>query len=167
MDLQEKITAIILPVIEGLGYELVRVRLLGQKRLTLQIMADRADGTSFTVEDCASISHAVSASLDVEDPISAAYTLEVSSPGIDRPLTRLKDFVTWSGFEAKLETASPIDGRKNFRGIVESVDGDLIRIAVDDKHYHVPFNAVANAKLILTDALIAAATASSSQTSDA
>ncbi len=113
--IDRRIAEIITPVIEDLGYELVRVRLMTGKESTLQIMAQRPDG-SIEVDDCAAISTAVSAILDVEDPIVDAYTLEVSSPGIDRPLTRLKDFDRWIGFEAKIETEELIDGRRRFKG---------------------------------------------------
>ncbi len=106
---------IITPVIEDMGFELVRVRLMAGKTQTLQIMAERPEG-GIEVDECAAISTAVSAVLDVEDPIEDAYTLEVSSPGIDRPLTRLKDFDVWEGYEAKLETDELIDGRRRFKG---------------------------------------------------
>ena len=105
-----------------MGYELVRVRLMGGKSATLQVMADRPEG-GIEVDDCADISTAVSAVLDVEDPITDTYTLEVSSPGIDRPLTRLKDFATFEGYEAKLETSELIDGRKRFKGVLAGVEG--------------------------------------------
>jgi ribosome maturation factor RimP len=114
-----------------MGFELVRVRLMGGQTPTLQIMAERPDG-GIEVDDCAEISTAVSAVLDVEDPITDAYTLEVSSPGIDRPLTRLKDFDTYEGYEAKLETAELIDGRKRFKGVLAGVEGDEVLINVDE-----------------------------------
>ncbi|MDO5706933.1 MAG: ribosome maturation factor RimP, partial [Paracoccus sp. (in: a-proteobacteria)] len=115
--IDRRLAEIIAPVIEDLGFELVRVRLQGGKTATLQIMADRPEG-GINVDDCADISVAVSATLDVEDPLEDAYHLEVSSPGIDRPLTRMKDFATFEGYEAKLETNQPIDGRKRFKGIL-------------------------------------------------
>ena len=111
--IERRMAEIITPVIEDLGYELVRVRLMSGKTHTLQIMAERPEG-GIEVDDCGKISTAVSAVLDVEDPITDAYTLEVSSPGIDRPLTRLKDFDVWEGFEARLETTELIDGRRRF-----------------------------------------------------
>ncbi len=115
--IDRRLAEIITPVIEDMGFELVRVRLMSGKTTTLQIMADRPEG-GIEVDDCAAISTAVSAVLDVEDPILDAYTLEVSSPGIDRPLTRLKDFETYEGYEAKIETAELIDGRRRFKGVL-------------------------------------------------
>jgi len=113
--IDRRLAEIVTPAIEGLGYELVRIRLMSGKSATLQIMADRPEG-GINVEDCAKISTAVSAVMDVEDPIEDNYTLEVSSPGIDRPLTRLKDFDVWNGYEARIETTEMIDGRKRFKG---------------------------------------------------
>src|SRR6056297_577352 len=125
--IDRRMAEIIAPVIEDMGFELVRVRLMGGKTQTLQIMAERPDG-GIEVNDCAEISNAISAVLDVEDPILDAYTLEVSSPGIDRPLTRLKDFEAFEGYEAKLETAELIDGRKRFKGMLAGVEGDEVLI---------------------------------------
>ena len=148
---------IISPVIEDLGYELVRIRLMSGKQTTLQIMADKPDG-GIEVDDCAEISNAVSATLDVEDPILDAYTLEVSSPGIDRPLTRLKDFEMFEGYEAKLETAELIDGRRRFKGILAGTEGDEVLITLDDQGEDVTiglkFDWLSDAKLVLTDDLI-------------
>jgi len=157
MELQSRLEALIAPSLDAMGYELVRVQLQGKQRLTLQIMADRKDGIMMSVDDCADISRAVSALLDVEDPISGAYSLEVSSPGIDRPLTRAKDFGNWAGFEVKLESVQPIDGRKRFRGKLLGLDeaGD-IRLAVETGEVAIPFADVRGAKLVLTDELIAA-----------
>ncbi|SLN19208.1 Ribosome maturation factor RimP [Oceanibacterium hippocampi] len=142
-----------------MGFELVRVRLAEGKRATLQIMAERPDGT-MGIDDCAEVSRVVSALLDVEDPIESAYHLEVSSPGIDRPLTRRKDFERWAGFEAKLETVELIDGRKRFRGELLGVEGDEVMIRADDAGEtavrRVPLEAIDKASLVLTDALIAA-----------
>ena len=125
---------------------------------TLQIMAERVDGQPMTVDDCAEISHVVSALLDVEDPITEAYSLEVSSPGIDRPLTRLKDFERFAGFEAKMELRRPHEGRKRFRGRLAGVrEGGLVAIRLDDgSEPALPFDEISSAKLILTDELIAA-----------
>ncbi|ARJ64872.1 ribosome maturation factor RimP [Magnetospirillum sp. ME-1] len=158
MDLQSRLEALIAPSLDAMGYELVRVQLQGKQRLTLQIMADRKDGVMMAVDDCADISRSVSALLDVEDPISAAYTLEVSSPGIDRPLTRAKDFVAWAGFEAKMESCQPIDGRKRFRGKLLGLDetGAFVRLAVETGEVTIPLADVRGAKLVLTDELIAA-----------
>jgi ribosome maturation factor RimP len=153
-----RIEAIIAPSIEAMGYEVVRVMLTGGRRPTLQIMAERADGSGMNVDDCAQISRTISAVLDVEDPISGQYTLEVSSPGIDRPLTRLKDFRRYAGFEARIDVAAPIDGRKRFGGRLLGVD-DADRVLVETEpgvREALPFEGIARAKLILTDELVAA-----------
>ena len=155
--IDRRITEIIAPVIEDMGYELVRVRLMTGKESTLQIMAQKPDGT-IEVDDCSEISTAVSAVLDVEDPIVEAYTLEVSSPGIDRPLTRLKDFDRWEGFEAKLETDEMIDGRRRFKGQIAGTEGDEVLIEIEDHGETVTiglkFDWLTDAKLVLTDDLI-------------
>jgi ribosome maturation factor RimP len=158
MDLQSRLEALIAPSLDAMGYELVRVQLQGKQRLTLQVMADRKDGVMMAVDDCAEISRSLSALLDVEDPISGAYSLEVSSPGIDRPLTRAKDFVNWAGFEAKMESCQPIDGRKRFRGKLLGLDeaGANVRLVVDAGEIAIPLADVRGAKLVLTDDLIAA-----------
>ncbi|WP_044564255.1 ribosome maturation factor RimP, partial [Azospirillum sp. B4] len=122
MDVQERIAGIIAPSVEAMGYDLVRVSLTGNARPTLQIMAERVDGAAMTVDDCAEISRAVSALLDVEDPIDVAYTLEVSSPGIDRPLTRPKDFERFAGFEVRVETSQPVDDRRRFIGMLKGIE---------------------------------------------
>ena len=153
--IDRRLAEIIGPVIEDLGFELVRIRLQGGKTATLQIMADRPDG-GINVDDCADISTAVSAVLDVEDPIEDNYHLEVSSPGIDRPLTRMKDFAAFEGYEVRLETNQPIDGRKRFKGVLAGVDGDNIAIDLDgeDETALIPFDWLADAKLVMTDALL-------------
>jgi ribosome maturation factor RimP len=154
----DKVKSIVEPSLEAMGYELVRVQLTGGDRPTLQIMAERADRGEMTVDHCAKISRTVSALLDVEDPIEAAYYLEVSSPGIDRPLTRLADFERFAGFEAKLEASTAIDGRRRFRGVLAGCDGDQVLVKQDgtDAAVAIPFDDLAKAKLVLTDALIAA-----------
>lgn len=156
--IDRRLAGIIQPVIEGLGFELVRLRLQGGKTATLQIMADRPEG-GINVDDCGDISVAVSAVLDVEDPLEDAYHLEVSSPGIDRPLTRLKDFATFEGYDARIETNQPIDGRKRFKGILAGVDGDEVLLNIEDRGETVTvglnFDLLADAKLLLTDELIA------------
>lgn len=156
--IDRRLVEIIQPVIEGMGYELVRLRLQGGKTATLQIMADRPEG-GINVEDCAEISTAVSATLDVEDPLEDAYHLEVSSPGIDRPLTRLKDFATFEGYDARLETNQPIDGRKRFKGVLAGVDGDEVLLNIEERGETVTvglnFDLLSDAKLLLTDELIA------------
>jgi len=157
--IDRRLAEIVAPTVEGMGFRLVRLRLMGGKRITLQIMAERADG-SMEVEDCATLSRALSAVLDVEDPIEREYVLEVSSPGIDRPLTRLEDFDRWEGHEARLETAELIDGRKRFKGILAGTEGDEVLIELDDPSIDGPiglkFDWLADAKLVLTDELIAA-----------
>lgn len=151
-----KLADLLRPTVEGMGFELVRVRLMGGKRATLQIMAERPDGR-MEVDDCAGLSRALSALLDVEDPISGEYALEVSSPGIDRPLTRPQDFSRWAGFVAKLETEFPVSGQKRFKGVLTGFeDGAAILEAEHLGRVALPFDALADAKLTLTDALIAA-----------
>ena len=151
--IDRRLAEIITPVIEDLGYELVRVRLMSGKETTLQIMADKPDG-GIEVDDCGAISTAVSATLDVEDPILDAYTLEVSSPGIDRPLTRLKDFDAFEGYEAKLETDELIDGRRRFKGVLAGVEDDEVLINVTEGTIGLKFEWLSDAKLVLTDELI-------------
>jgi ribosome maturation factor RimP len=140
-----------------MGFEIVRVAMTNGRQPTLQVMADRADGSLISVEDCAEISQALSAIFDVEEPLTGAYDLEVSSAGIDRPLTRPKDFATFAGFEAKVETKAPVAGRKRFRGLLKGVNGggDVL-MDVDGAEVALPMTAIGNAKLVLTDALIAA-----------
>lgn len=157
MELMERIANTITPSLNSMGYDLVRVQLMGVDNPTLQVMCEKVDETMMTVEDCANISHAVSALLDVEDPISSAYSLEVSSPGIDRPLVSMKDYERFSGYVVKVETARPIDGRKRFRGKILGLDGDEIRLAMDVGEVRLPFSDVQRAKLVVTDELIAAA----------
>ncbi|MEM8694212.1 MAG: ribosome maturation factor RimP [Pseudomonadota bacterium] len=151
--IDRRLAEIITPVIEDLGYELVRVRLMSGKETTLQIMADKPEG-GIEVDDCGAISTAVSATLDVEDPILDAYTLEVSSPGIDRPLTRLKDFDMFEGYEAKLETDELIDGRRRFKGVLAGVEDDEVLINVAEGTIGLKFEWLSDAKLVLTDELI-------------
>ena len=156
-SIDRRLAEIVTPVIEDLGFELVRIRLMGGKTKTLQIMAERPEG-GIEVDDCARISTAVSATLDVEDPIEDAYTLEVSSPGIDRPLTRLKDFEVWSGHEARIETTDLIDGRRRFKGVLQGVDGDEVLIEIEDQGQEMTiglkFDWLSDAKLVLTEDLI-------------
>jgi len=151
--IDRRMAEIITPVIEDLGFELVRVRLMSGKSSILQIMADKASG-GIEVDDCAQISNAVSAVLDVEDPILDAYTLEVSSPGIDRPLTRLKDFDAFEGYEAKIETTELIDGRRRFKGELAGIDGDEVLINIEEGTIGLKFDWLSDAKLVLTDELI-------------
>ncbi len=156
MDPTARIFEAIAPALQAMGFEVVRVRLTGGQRPVLQIMAERPDG-SMNVDDCAEVSRAVSAILDVEDPIEAAYTLEVSSPGIDRPLVRLADYDRYKGFDARLDLEPSVDGRKRLKGRLLGVTGETVHLATETGTFDVPFAAIANAKLLLTDALIAAA----------
>ena len=151
--IDRRVAEIIQPTIEGMGFELVRVRLMGGQYKTVQIMAQRPDG-GIDVDECAQISTAVSAVLDVEDPIDDAFTLEVSSPGIDRPLTRLKDFATWQGYEAKLETTEMIDGRRRFKGALAGVQDDEVLVTIEEGTIGLKFDWLSDAKLVLTDELI-------------
>ena len=155
--IDRRLAEIITPVIEDLGFELVRIRLMSGKETTLQIMAEKPEG-GIEVDDCAAISTAVSAIMDVEDPILDAYTLEVSSPGIDRPLTRLKDFDTWEGYEAKIETTELIDGRRRFKGQIAGTEDGEVLITIEDQGKDVTiglkFEWLEDAKLVLTDELI-------------
>lgn len=152
--IDRRLAGIVTPTIEGLGFELVRLRLMSGKKTTLQIMAERPEG-GIEVEDCARISRAVSAVLDVEDPVAGEYNLEVSSPGIDRPLTRLKDFERYEGYEVKIETAELIDGRRRFKGMLEGVEDGEVLIAIQEGTIGLDFDLIADAKLVLTDELIA------------
>lgn len=140
-------------VVEGAGFSLVRLRLSGTQRQTLQVMAERPDG-SMNVEDCAHLSEVLSDFIEVEDPIGGDYVLEVSSPGIDRPLTRLTDFVRWAGFDAKIELVAPMDGKKRLKAVLKGLAGNEILVEANGKPMQFPFAAVAEAKLILTDKLI-------------
>ncbi|WP_454748892.1 ribosome maturation factor RimP [Ciceribacter selenitireducens] len=157
--LDRRIAEIIEPVLVALGFKLVRARLMNQNGLTLQVMAERNDGT-MTVTDCEEVSMAISPVLDVEDPVEKAYHLEVSSPGIDRPMVRKSDFQRWNGHIVKCETSILIDNRKRFRGKITEVDGEGFTLERDQVAYgeeprvKIPFNALSEAKLILTDDLI-------------
>ena len=155
--MDQRLAGIVGPVIEGMGFELVRLRLQGGNTPMLQIMAQRPDG-GIEVDECAEISTAISAVLDVEDPIEDNYTLEVGSPGIDRPLTRLKDFDAWQDYTAKIETTELIDGRKRFRGTLMGTEGNEVLIEIENQGEMVTigldFDWLADAKLIMTDELI-------------
>ncbi|MGH1453279.1 MAG: ribosome maturation factor RimP [Paracoccaceae bacterium] len=151
--IDRRLAEIIGPVIEDMGFELVRVRLMSGKTNTLQIMAERPEG-GIEVDECGEISTAISAILDVEDPILDQYILEVSSPGIDRPLTRVKDFETFEGYEAKIETEELIDGRRRFKGMLAGVEGDEILINIEEGTVGLKFDWLTDAKLVLTDELI-------------
>ncbi|QFU10234.1 Ribosome maturation factor RimP [Rhodobacteraceae bacterium THAF1] len=152
-SIDRRLAEVITPVIEGLGFELVRVRYQGGKTPSIQVMADKPDG-GIEVDDCATISTAISAHLDVEDPIEEAYNLEVSSPGIDRPLTRLKDFDAWQGYTAKIETENMIDGRRRFKGELAGTEGSEVLIEIEEGTIGLQFDWLSDAKLVLTDDLI-------------
>jgi ribosome maturation factor RimP len=152
-----RIAQTIEPSLEAMGYRLVRVVITSGRRATLQVMAERCDDQPMTVEDCAQISRSVSALLDVADPLAGAYTLEISSPGIDRPLVRTEDYDRFQGFEAKIELALPIDGRRRFRGRLLGTSGSNLRLATENGETQLPLASVARAKLVLSDDLLTAA----------
>jgi ribosome maturation factor RimP len=155
-----RVARVIEPMTSSLGYRLVRVRITPLNGCTLQIMAERPDG-SFTVEDCEALSRALSPLIDIEEPVSGAYHLEISSPGIDRPLVRISDFQRWVGFDTKVEMAMMLNGRKRFRGPIEAVEGDVLRLGLPDapegakKFALLPIREIAEARLVLTDEVIA------------
>ncbi|ACE89152.1 ribosome maturation factor RimP [Rhizobium phaseoli] len=157
--LDQRLADIIEPVLVGMGFRLIRVRMLNQNGMTMQVMAERNDGT-MTVQDCEEVSMAISPVLDVEDPIDKEYHLEVSSPGIDRPMVRKSDFVRWQGHLVKCETSIMIGNRKRFRGKIVEADADGFTLERDQIAYgeepkvSIPFTALSDAKLILTDDLI-------------
>jgi len=157
MDQREKIEKLIVPALDALGYELVRVQVQGGKRVVLQIMAERRDLQPMKVEDCARISRDLSTHLDEADPIAGDYVLEVSSPGIDRPLVKPTDYERFVGHEAKLETQTPIDGRKRFQGVIAGIRDEQVVLELDSGAALLPLNQIRRAKLVLTDRLIAAA----------
>jgi ribosome maturation factor RimP len=159
--LEGRVADIVAPTLTDMGFELVRVAVLGRERPTVQIMADRADGTQISVEDCEAISRALGAVLDVADPIPGNWTLEVSSAGIDRPLTRRKDWNRFAGHQARAELAEPLDdGRRRFTGVVLGADETHARMRLDDgAEVSLPFADLRRAKLVLTDALIEATAA--------
>ena len=153
---EAKLWRLIAPACESMDYELVRVRLSGGQRPTLQVMAERRDGRMMGVEDCAALSGNVSAFLDVEDPIASGYTLEVSSPGIDRPLVRRRDFARFAGFEARVDLVRPLDGRRRFRGRIGGVTQGGVRLALTEGgDVELAFDAIGAAKLVLNDELLA------------
>ena len=149
------VTKLIEPEVKALGFDLVRVAMTGGKSdPTLQVMAERPDTRQLTIDDCSDISRKLSDLLDEADPIEEAYRLEVSSPGIDRPLTRLADYADWTGHEARLRFAEPIDGAKQVSGIIAGIDGNIVSIATPKGVRQVPYESIASAKLLLTDKLI-------------
>jgi ribosome maturation factor RimP len=156
MELADRISEMVRLTVEDLGYSLVRVQVLGQQRPRVQVMAERIDGRPMTVDDCVCLSRSISAVLDVEDPISTTYTLEVSSPGIDRPLVRLADYDRFAGFEARIELARPVGGRRRFRGRLLGTAGETIRLNADGEEFEVHYMDIQRAKLVLTEDLLAA-----------
>jgi len=161
------LTQLIEPEAKALGFDLVRVKIFGGEDATLQVMAERPDTRQLTIDDCAALSRRLSDMLDEKDPIESAYRLEVSSPGIDRPLTRLKDFADWAGHEARVNVAEAVQGRKQFKAVLAGLDGDTILL--DDLklgRVEIGFDNLHSAKLILTDALISATMPLSSDGAD-
>ncbi len=154
-----RVTAIIEPVVEDLGFRIVRVKVTGTNGCTVQIMAERPDGT-ISVDECEAISRAISPVLDLEEPIAQAYYLEVSSPGIDRPLVRASDFERWTGYDAKIEMAVPLEGRKRFRGFIRGVEGEAVLVELpdvkeaDERLVRLPLSDLGEARLVLTDELV-------------
>lgn len=159
----EAIERMIAPTLESMGFAIVRLSFSGSMRKTLQLLAERADARPISVDDCAQISRVVSAVLDVEDPIAGSYVLEVSSPGIDRPLVRKDDYRRFAGHEAKVELDQPHDGQKRFKGRLEGIEGDMVRLNIEGRTVELPFAAILKAKLILTDALLKAAAGNPSE----
>lgn len=156
--LAAEVARLVEPVLEGLGYRLVRVVVSRRNGATVQIMAERPDGT-ITIEECAEISRQLSPVLDVADPVQGSYTLEVSSPGIDRPLVRPSDFQAWAGYEARIEMKEAISGRRRFRGVLEGLAGEEVRIEADlgelgRQVLGLPIAGIAEARLVLTDELV-------------
>ena len=155
--IEKTVASLVEPLIEKMGYDVVRIQISwSEKRCTLQIMAERKDQKSMTVDDCAAISRMLSPVLDEKDPIASEYTLEVSSPGIDRPLVRKEDFERFKGFNAKIELNAPVDGRKRFKGRLLGVENADILLDFEGKKVNLPFSEIAKAKLVLDDELIKA-----------
>ena len=153
---EQELATLFTPILEDMGYEMVRVQVTGTRNPTLQVMAERRDGVGMTVDDCAEISRALSDLLEAADPFDDTYQLEVSSPGIDRPLVRPTDYERFAGFDARIDTREPVDGRKRFKGRLHGLDGNNVIVEQDGKQVCVPFASIHRAKLVLTDELIAA-----------
>ena len=154
MQKKHPVDGLITPLIERMGYEVVRIMTIGVQNPILQIMIERKDNKPLVVDDCAAVSRAVSEVLDEKDPIEGEYSLEVSSPGIDRPLTKPEHFARFAGYEAKIETDEAVESRKRFKGRIIALEkGDNIRFLMDEKEYVIPFQTIAKAKLVLTDDL--------------
>ncbi|MGJ8562932.1 MAG: ribosome maturation factor RimP [Alphaproteobacteria bacterium] len=157
-DMDARILLVADPVADDLGYTIVRIRVMSSKRSTVQIMAERKSDGLMGVDDCAILSRALSSALEVDDPLRDAYILEVSSPGLDRPLTSLADFENFDGHLARLELDRMMEGRKRFRGVLAGIDGNLVDIDLDgeDETAQIPFDWISEAKLLITDTLIEA-----------
>ncbi len=154
--LEDRIAAVVAPALAAMGYELVQVALLGRSRPTVQIMADRADGGLIGLADCEAISRSIGPLLDVDDPIPGAWTLEVSSAGIDRPLVRVRDWNRFAGHLARVEMQTEVEGRKRFSGTIVGADAAAARLATESGEVTLPLGQIRRAKLVLTDRLIAA-----------
>lgn len=155
MQVKHYLAEMLEPVIERLGYECVRIMTIGQANPTLQIMIDKTDDTEVTVDDCAKVSRALSEVLDEKDPITDKYNLEVSSPGLDRPLTKPVHFKKFAGNEVKIETDELVNGRKRFKGELRGIEGSDVLLVMDENVYQIPFDAITKAKIVLTDELLA------------
>lgn len=155
MQIKHPLTDMLEPIIEKLGYEVVRIMTIGQANPTLQIMIDKMDGTEITVEDCAKVSRALSETLDEKDPISGRYNLEVSSPGLDRPLTKPEHFARFAGNVVKIETDELVENRKRFKGVLNGMENSTVLLTMEGTDYRLPFNAISKAKVVLTDELLA------------
>ncbi len=151
---EERVIALIEPTAEQLGYRIVRVRLSGNRRKRLQIMAERISDGHMAVEDCERLSRAISPIFDLEDPIQGEFDLELSSPGIDRPLMRIEDFERFAGYDAKLETAAPIENQRRFKGVIAGVAGEAITLTTERGDVILKFSQLSDARLVLTDRLI-------------
>ena len=158
-DLTGHIARLVEPTMEDMGFSLVRIQLCAKPRQSLQVMVERRDGSAMSVDDCAGLSRAISAVLDVEDPIRGSYALEVSSPGIDRPLVRLEDFDRFAGREAMIRLGRPREGRRHFRGRILGREGELVRLAVAGSTVEFAYADIGQAKLVLTDELLKASQA--------
>lgn len=153
--MEERVIALIEPTAAGLGYRIVRVRLSGNRRKTLQIMAERTSDGLMSIDDCGRLSRAISPMFDLEDsPVPGEFELQVSSPGIDRPLMRIEDFERFIGFDAKLETAAMINGQRRYKGVIKAVEGDDITLATEHGEAKLKFSDLSDARLVLTDKLI-------------
>ncbi len=155
--LADRIAALIEPSLTAMGYDLVRVQIDGKRQARLQVMAERSDGSGMGVEDCAAISRHISAILEVEDPIDGAYTLEVSSPGIDRPLMKAADYARFAGHVAKVEMRFARDNRRRFTGTIKGLEGEVVVLDTEEGSVSLPLAEIERAKLVLTDALLKSA----------